>query len=77
MHVASHLDGGWGSLADTMHPPTATRMFLDEAIRVSRQYPNLSAGQLAAKVQRPREDLEYRYDEEEPQALRLIARHCG
>jgi Putative Flp pilus-assembly TadE/G-like len=68
---------GWGSLADTMHPPTATRMFLDEAIRVSRQYPNLSAGQLAAKVQRPREDLEYRYDEEEPQALRLIARHCG
>ena len=67
---------GWGSLADTMHPPTATRMFLDAAIAMSRKYPFVSAGQLAALVQRPREDLEYRYDQEKPQAQRLIARYC-
>ena len=68
---------GWGSLADTMHPPTATRMFLDAAIAMSRQNPYVSAGQLAALVQRPREDLEYRYDEEEPRARMLIARYCA
>ena len=68
---------GWGSLADTMHPPTATRMFLDAAIAISRKYPYVSAGQLAALVQRPREDLEYRYDEEEPRARMLIARYCA
>lgn len=67
---------GWGSLADTMHPPTATRMFLEHAVRVDRRYPNLSAGQLAATVQRPREDLRGRYDEVKGQAQALIARHC-
>ena len=33
------------------------RMFLDAARQMSSQYPNLSAGELAARVQRPREDL--------------------
>ena len=68
--------GAWGTLADTMHPPTATRMFLDAALRVSRQYPNLSAGQLAATVQRPRADLRYKYDAVRDQAAMLIARYC-
>lgn len=67
---------GWGTLADTMDPPKAIRMFLDAAIRVDRQYPGLSAGQLAAIVQRPREDLRGRYQEEKATAERLIARAC-
>jgi len=68
--------GAWGTLADTMHPPTATRMFLDAALKVSRQYPNLSAGQLAATVQRPRADLRYKYDAVRDQAAMLISRYC-
>ena len=67
---------GWGSLADTMHPPTATRMFLDAALAMSKKYPNLSAGQLAALVQRPREDLEYKYDANRDRAAMLINRYC-
>ena len=67
---------GWGTLADTMHPPTATRMFLEAAVEVDRKYPYLSAGQLAAMVQRPREDLRGRYDEVKAQAQALIARAC-
>ena len=67
---------GWGSLADTMHPPTATRMFLDAALAMSRKYPNVSAGQLAALVQRPREDLEYKYDANRDRAAMLINRYC-
>jgi Putative Flp pilus-assembly TadE/G-like len=67
---------GWGSLQDTMHPPTAIRMFLEEAVKVNRRYPNLSAGQLAATVQRPLESLRGRYDAVEDQARALIARSC-
>ena len=67
---------GWGSLADTMHPPTATRMFLDAALAMSKKYPNVSAGQLAALVQRPREDLEYKYDANRDRAAMLINRYC-
>jgi Putative Flp pilus-assembly TadE/G-like len=67
---------GWGTLQDTMHPPTATRMFLEAAVEVARKYPYLSAGQIAATVQRPREDLRGRYQEVELQAQALIARAC-
>jgi hypothetical protein len=67
---------GWGTLADTMHPPTATRMFLDAALAMSKKYPNVSAGQLAALVQRPREDLEYKYDANRDRAAMLINRYC-
>jgi Putative Flp pilus-assembly TadE/G-like len=67
---------GWGSLADTMHPPTATRMFLEAAVKVARDNPGLSAGQIAAIVQRPREDLRGRYEEVKSQAQALIARAC-
>jgi hypothetical protein len=67
---------GWGSLADTMNPPKATQMFLDAAVAVNRRYPYLSAGQLAAEVQRPLESLRGRYEEVKGQAQALIARHC-
>jgi Putative Flp pilus-assembly TadE/G-like len=67
---------GWGTLADTMHPPTATRMFLEAAVKVARDNPGMSAGQIAATVQRPREDLRGRYDEVKEQAQALIARTC-
>jgi hypothetical protein len=67
---------GWGTLEETMHPPTATRMFLEEAVKVDRMYPNLSAGQLAATVQRPLESLRGRYDAVKGQAQALIARSC-
>jgi Putative Flp pilus-assembly TadE/G-like len=67
---------GWGSLADTMHPPTATRMFLEAAVKVARDNPGLSAGQIAAIVQKPREDLRGRYEEVKSQAQALIARAC-
>ena len=43
---------------------------------MSRKYPNLSAGQLAAAVQRPRADLRYKYDAVRDQAAMLIARYC-
>jgi hypothetical protein len=67
---------GWGTLADTMNPPKATQMFLDAARRVSRQYPRLSAGQLAAVVQNPRADLRGEYQKREAQASALIREHC-
>ena len=49
--------GGYGTPADTMNPPKATRMFLDRLVPLAAKRPDLSAGQLAAAVQRPREDL--------------------
>ena len=67
---------GWGSLADTMNPVTATQMFLDAAVAVNRRYPGLSAGQLAAEVQRPLESLRGRYEQVKGQAQSLIAEHC-
>jgi hypothetical protein len=67
---------GWGTLADTMNPPKATRMFLDALLPVARRYPGLSAGQWAAIVQRPREDLRWKYDAVASQAEALIARAC-
>jgi hypothetical protein len=67
---------GWGTLADTMDPARATQMFLDAAVAVNRRYPQLSAGQLAAEVQRPLESLRGRYQQVEGQAQALIASHC-
>jgi putative Flp pilus-assembly TadE/G-like protein len=67
---------GWGTLADTMNPPKATQMFLDAAVAVNRRYPHLSAGQLAAQVQRPLESLRGRYEQVKGQAQALIAEHC-
>ena len=67
---------GWGSLADTMNPPKATRMFLDALLPVARRNPHLSAGRWAADVQRPRADLEYKYDAVQSQASALIAKAC-
>jgi hypothetical protein len=67
---------GWGTKAETMHPPTATQMFLDRARQVAREYPYLSAGQLAAVVQNPRAALRGEYAKREAQAQALIARHC-
>ena len=67
---------GWGSLADTMNPPKATQMFLDAAVAVNRRYPYLSAGQLAAEVQRPLEIYRGRYEQVKGQAQSLIASHC-
>jgi hypothetical protein len=67
---------GWGTLADTMNPPKAIQMFLDAAAAVNRRYPHLSAGQLAAEVQRPLEIYRGRYEEVKGQAQALIARHC-
>ena len=67
---------GWGTLADTMNPPKATQMFLDAAVAVDRRYPYLSAGQLAAEVQRPLESLRGRYEQVKGQAQALITEHC-
>ena len=51
-------------------------MFLDAAVAVNRRYPGLSAGQLAAEVQRPLESLRGRYEQVKGQAQSLIAEHC-
>lgn len=67
---------GWGTLADTMNPPKATQMFLDAAKAVDRRYPHLSAGQLAAEVQRPLEIYRGRYEQVKGQAQALIAELC-
>jgi Putative Flp pilus-assembly TadE/G-like len=66
--------GEWGTKEQTMDPVHATHMFLITAKRMDR--PGLSAGALAANVQRPREDLRGRYSEVEGQALALIRRYC-
>jgi Putative Flp pilus-assembly TadE/G-like len=66
--------GEWGTLAQTMDPVHATHMFLRTAARMDR--PAMSAGQLAANVQRPREDLRGRYSEVQGQAAALIGEHC-
>jgi cell division protein FtsB len=68
--------GAWGTLADTMNPPKATRMFLDALLPIARRYPGWTAGQWAAEVQQPREDLRYKYDAVASQAEALIAKMC-
>lgn len=65
---------GWGPPAETMHPPTAVRKFLEGAVRVNRSNPHLSAGQLAQAVQVSGHP--GRYDGVKSQAQALIARYC-
>jgi hypothetical protein len=66
--------GEWGTLEQTMDPVHATHMFLETAAEMDA--PGLSAGELAANVQRPREDLRGRYAAVQGQAQALIAEHC-
>jgi hypothetical protein len=66
--------GEWGTKEQTMDPVHATHMFLITARRMDA--PGMSAGQLAANVQRPREDLRGRYAAVEGQAQALIREHC-
>ena len=66
--------GEWGTLEQTMDPVHATHMFLITAAEMDR--PGLPAGELAARVQRPREDLRGRYAAVQGQAQSLIAEHC-
>ena len=66
--------GEWGTLAQTLDPVHATQMFLRTAAGMDR--PGLPAGELAARVQRPREDLRGRYAAVQGQALALIGAHC-
>jgi hypothetical protein len=66
--------GEWGTLEQTMDPVHATHMFLETAAEMDR--PGLPAGELAARVQRPREDLRGRYAAVEGQAQALIGEHC-
>jgi hypothetical protein len=65
---------GWGTLEQTLDPVYATRKFLQVARSIDR--PGLSAGELAARVQRPREDLRGLYGQREGQARALIREHC-
>jgi Putative Flp pilus-assembly TadE/G-like len=66
--------GEWGTLAQTMDPVHATHMFLRTAARMDAA--GLPAGELAARVQRPREDLRGRYAAVQGQAQALIREHC-
>jgi hypothetical protein len=66
--------GEWGTKEQTMDPVHATHMFLETAAEMDE--PGMSAGQLAANVQRPREDLRGRYAAVEGQAQSLITEHC-
>jgi len=65
--------GEWGTKEQTMDPVHATRRFLQTARRMDE---GQSAGELAADVQRPREDLRYKYAAVEGQARALIEEHC-
>jgi hypothetical protein len=65
---------GWGPPAETQHPPTAVRKFLERIVPLARAHPYLSAGQLAQLVQRSGHP--ERYDEVKSQAQALIARYC-
>jgi Putative Flp pilus-assembly TadE/G-like len=66
--------GEWGTLEQTLDPVHATQMFLKTAAEMDR--PGLPAGELAARVQRPREDLRGRYAAVEGQAMSLIGEYC-
>ena len=66
--------GEWGTLEQTMDPVHATHMFLITARRMNR--PGMSAGLLAAEVQRPREIYRGRYAAVEGQARALIEEYC-
>jgi hypothetical protein len=67
----------YGSVARRLNVKLASRRFLQEAraLRKSGQFGN--AGELAAAVQRPREDLRGRYHEERGAALEVVNRYGG
>jgi len=65
---------GWGTLEQTMDPVHATHRFLSTARQMDR--PGLSAGELAANVQRPWHAYRGRYAQVEGQALALIREYC-
>jgi Putative Flp pilus-assembly TadE/G-like len=65
--------GEWGTKEQTMDPVHATHMFLTTARAMDE---GQSAGELAADVQRPREDLRGKYGAVEGQARALIEEHC-
>lgn len=65
--------GEWGTAEQILDPVHATMMFLRTARAMDD---GESAGELAADVQRPREDLRGRYAAHEGQARALIEEHC-
>jgi Putative Flp pilus-assembly TadE/G-like len=65
--------GEWGTKEQTMDPVHATHKFLSTARAMDE---GQSAGELAADVQRPREDLRWKYGAVEGQAQALIREHC-
>jgi Putative Flp pilus-assembly TadE/G-like len=65
--------GEWGTAEQILDPVHATMMFLRTARAMDD---GESAGELAAQVQRPREDLRGRYAAVEGQARALIEKHC-
>ncbi|TWP47458.1 VCBS repeat-containing protein [Lentzea tibetensis] len=64
---------GWGTPDQIMNVDYAATQFFTRAINVDRANPGHTAGQVAADVQRPREDLRGRYDQSEPTARQLLA----
>ncbi|SMD23156.1 FG-GAP-like repeat-containing protein [Lentzea albidocapillata] len=85
----ANLDGGdldsvglfqqrasWGSFAERTNPAIATDKFLDTMVRFypNGSWNNADIGAVAADVQRPREDLRYKYGVEAPDAVK-IANH--
>jgi tape measure domain-containing protein len=64
-----------GSVAATMDVGNAARMFFEHAARMDKG--GMSAGDLAARVQRPRKDLRGRYGEALPAADTVISRLIG
>ncbi|GGM96052.1 hypothetical protein GCM10011609_37110 [Lentzea pudingi] len=82
----ANLDGGdldsvglyqqrasWGSFAERTNPQIATDKFLDTMVRFypNGSWNNASIGAVAADVQRPREDLRYKYGVEASDAVKI------
>jgi hypothetical protein len=61
----------WGTLAQTMNIDHAARAFFEHAARMDK--PELSAGELAARVQRPAKQYRGRYEQHLGEAQQLIA----
>jgi hypothetical protein len=64
--------GEWGTAQQILDVEHAAERFYRTALRMDR--PNLTAGQLAAKVQRPAKQYAGRYEEQLPTADTLLAR---
>lgn len=65
----------WGTLNQTMDVAHAATRFFEHAARMDKE--GLSAGELAARVQRPRKDLRGLYGEAMGDAEKVIARLVG